>query len=112
MSETVLREAWERELRGRLACLLRSLADGDDAPPALRFKAEGVAEAGLALNLVSAQELAALLDAIYREGCGAAIGERFPYPAAACIDAARTRVTLPFAMRRAPVYPGRAAAEP
>ena len=109
MSTTVLRDAWECELRARLACLLRSLAAGDDAPPALRFKAEGVAETGLALGLVSAQELAALLDAIYREGCGASIGERFPYPAAACIDAARTRVTLPFAMRRAPVHPGRGA---
>ena len=106
-----MREAWERELHGRLAYLLHSLADGDDAPPALRFKTEGVAEAGLALGLVSAAELATLLDAIYREGCGATIGERFPYPVEACIDAARTRVTLPFAMRRAPVYPGQAAEE-
>lgn len=111
MSTTLLRDAWERELRARLAYLLRSLADGDDAPPALRFKAEGVAETGLALGLVSAAELAALLDAIYREACGATIAERFPYPATACIDAARTRVTLPFAMRRAPVYPGRTAEE-
>jgi hypothetical protein len=111
MSETALREAWERELRARVAYLLRSLADGDDAPPALRFKAEGVAEAGLALGLASAGELATLLDAIYREGCGTTIGERFPYPAESCIDAARTRVTLPFAMRRAPVYPAGTAQE-
>ena len=43
MSTAALREAWERELRARLAYLLRSLAAGDDAPPALRFKAEGIA---------------------------------------------------------------------
>ena len=109
MSTVALRAAWERELRARLAYLLRSLAAGDDAPPALRFKAEGIAEAGLALGLVDAAELAALLDAIYREGCGAPIAALFAYAAADCIDVARTRVTLPFAMCRAPVYPGRGA---
>jgi hypothetical protein len=52
------------------------------------------------------RKLAALLDAIYRECCGAPIAALFSYAAADCIDVARTRVTLPFAMRRAPVYPG------
>lgn len=107
MNVAALRAAWERELRARVLYLLRSLGAGDDAPPALRYKAEGIAEAGLALGLVDAAGLAALLDAIYREGSGAAIAALFPYSAADCIDAARTRVTLPFAMRRAPVYPGR-----
>ena len=37
------------------------------------------------------------------------IAALFAYAAADCIDVARTRVTLPFAMRRAPVYPGPAA---
>jgi len=101
------REIWEHEFRRRLGALLRSLAAGDDAPPALRFKAEGFAESGLALGLVTAHELAVLLDEIYREHCGAAVRTLFPFDAQSCVDAQGERVRLPFAMRRAPVYPGR-----
>lgn len=108
MSEAAARLAWERVLRERIEALLRSLAAGDDAPPALRYKAEGCAETGLALKLVDAHGLAALLDAIYRETTGATIADYAGYPAAECIDATRQRVALPFLMARAPVYPGSA----
>ncbi len=102
---SALRAAWEDVLRARIAPLLRSVLAGDDAPPALRCKAEGCAETGLALGLLDAADLAALLDTIYLETGGATIAERFGYPAEECIDSARERVTLPFAMPRAPVYP-------
>ena len=102
---TGLRTVWERTLRAQLEALLRSVLAGDDAPPALRFKTEGCAETGLALGLLDASELAALLDAIYLDTSGATIVERFGHTAEECIDRARGRVSLPFAMRRAPVYP-------
>jgi hypothetical protein len=106
MRSAALRADWEQALRARLGALLGALAAGDDAPPALRYKAEGLAEAGLALGLVSAPELAALLDAVYTECCGAPVAELFPFDASACVDAVQQRVSLPFAMRRAPVHPG------
>lgn len=106
MNERGLRDVWEQLLQARIAHLLRSLAAGDDAPPALRYKAEGCAETGLALGLVDAGQLASLLDGIYAGTTGRTIGEQFDYPANECIDAASGRVTLPFRMRRAPVGPG------
>jgi len=98
---------WELLLRQRIVALLQALAAGDDAPPALRFKAEGIAETGLALGFVDAQALSLLLEAIYREHCGAPIADLFPFTAHDCIDAASGRVMLPFLMRRAPVYRGK-----
>lgn len=102
---TELRDVWERTLRAQLEPLLRSVLAGDDAPPALRFKTEGCAETGLALGLLDASELASLLDAIYLKMGGATILERYGHAAEECIDSTRGRVSLPFAMRRAPVYP-------
>jgi len=98
---------WEQLLRARIAALLAALAAGDDAPPALRFKAEGIAEAGLALGFVDAPALALLLDEIYREYCGAPIAALFPFTAHDCIDTRSGRVMLPFVMRRAPVHRGK-----
>ena len=43
-----LSERWREELVARLRAILGQLKNGDDAPPAQRFKAEGFAEAGLA----------------------------------------------------------------
>lgn len=105
MKEADLRTQWEALLRARIEPLLRSIGDGDDAPPALRFKAEGCAETGLALGLVDAQELAVLLDAIYADVSGVTIADYCGYPASECIDARNGRVALPFLMPRAPVFP-------
>lgn len=105
MNERGLCDDWEQLLQARIARLLRSLAMGDDAPPALRYKAEGCAETGLALGLVDAGQLASLLDRIYAEATGHTIDEQFGYPANECIDVASGQVTLPFRMRRAPVGP-------
>lgn len=105
MSAASIRTAWEALLRSRIEPLLHSVLASDDAPPALRFKAEGCAETGLALALLDRGELAVLLDAIYRDVGGKTIAERFGYPAQECIDVVSGRVTLPFLMPRAPVYP-------
>jgi hypothetical protein len=98
---------WEQLLRQRITDLLAALAAGDDAPPALRFKAEGIAETGLALGFVDEPALALLLDTIYREHCGASIAALFPFTALDCIDVPTGRVMLPFVMRRAPVHRGK-----
>jgi hypothetical protein len=101
-----LSEHWYRECEARVRTLLRQLLDGDDAPPAQRFKAEGFAEAGLALGLVDPDQLAGLLDALYREYHDASVAQLFPFAATECVDGPAARFTLPLLMRRAPVYPG------
>lgn len=99
-------ERWREELVARLRAVLGQLKNGDDAPPAQRFKAEGFAEAGLALGLADAAGLAELLDQLYLEFHGARVTELFPFPAARCIESESCRFSLPLLMRRAPVYPG------
>ncbi|MBK6286426.1 MAG: hypothetical protein IPJ33_10940 [Gammaproteobacteria bacterium] len=101
-----LSERWREELVARLRAILGQLKNGDDAPPAQRFKAEGFAEAGLALGLADAAGLAELLDQVYVEFHGARVAELFPFRAARCIETESCRFRLPLLMRRAPVYPG------
>ena len=108
MSERLerLKTCWCRDCVARLRTILGQLEKGDDAPPAQRFRAEGFAEAGLALGLVDAAGLAELLDGVYLEIYDARVAELFPFSATCCVDGENCRFTLPLLMRRAPVYPG------
>ncbi len=107
MSEELerMKGSWREGYVARLRAILEQLKNGDDAPPAQRFKAEGFAEAGLALGLASAAQLAELLDKTYLEFYGACVAELFPFSAARCVDGEKGRFSLPLLMRRAPVYP-------
>jgi hypothetical protein len=98
--------AWRVELTRRLIAILESLKAGDDATPAARLKAEGFAEAGLVMGLVSVAELACMLDESYRQVLGATVGELFPFSAADCVDATNLQFRLPVRWQRAPVYVG------
>ena len=113
MSERLerLKTCWCRDCVARLRTILGQLEKGDDAPPAQRFRAEGFAEAGLALGLASAAQLAELLDETYLEFYGARVAELFPFSAARCVDGEKGRFSLPLLMRRAPVYPTGTAAQ-
>lgn len=101
-----MRAIFQREFEQRMRKVLQSTADGDDAIPALRFGVEGFAEAGLALGLVDAKQLAQWLDTAYLDIHGAGVAQLFDFSAEDCVDAARCRFELPIRMRRAPVVPG------
>lgn len=79
----------------RLDDFYRQLAQTGEVAPGPRFRLEGFLEAGLALQLVEPQQLAAMIAASYR----AFIGE-LPEPC----QVADVAVVLPVRWQRAPVY--------
>ena len=105
------RHIWQEALRTRLHRVLSRLANGDDPTPALRLKAEGFAEAGLALGFTDAPALAELLDQAYLETFGERVDALFPFAAADCVNVDECRFIMPVRMRRAPVRSGGAIAQ-
>jgi hypothetical protein len=87
-----------------LAPILAALATGDDVAPARLHRAEGFAQAVLALGLADAEALIACIRACYRETLGEERSGQFE-------DADFRRGELPaipFRLPRAPVYPSSA----
>lgn len=90
-----------KELQGRWRVMFRALAAGDDAPPSLRLRAEGMMEAAVLLGLAGEDELLAAMDSCYQEAFGSGLEEDFgqdwrafyPFP------------QIPAMGRRAPVFP-------
>ncbi len=89
------------ELERRWTAMFLALAGGDDVPPSLRLRAEGMMEAALLLQAATQAELLEAMDACYREAFGRSIAADFgadwqafyPFP------------QIPAMGRRAPVYP-------
>jgi hypothetical protein len=67
----------EQEIQRRLRHLFQRLADGDDAPPAMRLRLEGLREAAVLSGLCSEQELQNTMEEVYREVYGQSLRERF-----------------------------------
>lgn len=98
-------EEWRAELLRRVRAILQSLRAGDDVAPAERFRAEGFAEAGLALGFASAADVAQVLDEAHQEVFGASIAEMHPFGATDCVSGDPPGVRLPVRWKRAPVHP-------
>jgi len=89
------------ELEGRWKQMFTALAAGDDVPPSLRLRAEGLMEAALLTGQASAEKIDAGMDDCYRQAFGQSLAEDFgddwrgfyPFP------------QIPAMGRRAPVYP-------
>lgn len=89
------------ELEARWNQMFTALAAGDDVPPSLRLRAEGLMEAALLTGLASAEEIDAAMDDCYRQAFAQSLAEDFgddwrgfyPFP------------QIPAMGRRAPVYP-------
>lgn len=85
----------------RLEALLSQLAAGLDASPGQRLRLEGLMEAAVLLEIATAAEVWALLEARYREAFGRSLEDDlgpdwrsfFPFP------------QIPAMARRAPVVP-------
>ena len=81
--------------------MFTALAAGDDVPPSLRLRAEGLMEAALLTGLASPEEVDASMDDCYRQAFGQGLAEDFgedwrgfyPFP------------QIPAMGLRAPVYP-------
>ena len=92
------------ELQRRWAAMFGALAAGDDVSPSQRLRTEGMMEAALLLRERTQAELAAAMDACYRDAFGRSIAADFgadwpvfyPFP------------QTPAMGRRAPVYPSTA----
>lgn len=92
------------EIERRWTDMFSALANGDDVPPGLRLRTEGLMEAAVLLGAASAQDLSLDMDRSYRQafgrGLSADFGEDwqafFPFP------------QIPAMARRAPVYPSTA----
>jgi len=90
-----------QELKARWTSMFTALAAGDDLPPTLRLRAEGLMEAALLTGAASAEELDAGMDACYLQALGQSLADDFgedwrdfyPFP------------QIPAMGLRAPVYP-------
>ena len=65
------------ELDRRWRAMFAALAGGDDVPPALRLRAEGMMEAAVLLGLATAHELGEAMDRSYRSAFDRGIAEDF-----------------------------------
>jgi hypothetical protein len=90
-----------QELKSRWKLIFSALAEGDDVPPALQLRTEGLMEASVMLGLANEAQLRAAMNEQYAAASGRTISEDFgdewnelfPYP------------QIPMVARRAPVYP-------
>ncbi len=81
--------------------MFTALAGGDDVPPSLRLRTEGLMEAALLTGLAKPEEIDAGMDDCYQRAFGQSLAEDFgddwrdfyPFP------------QIPAAGLRAPVYP-------
>ena len=90
------------ELKHRWTSMFTSLAAGDDVPPSLRLRAEGLMEAAVLTGAATEEELDGVMEGCYQQAFGHTIEADFgadwrdfyPFP------------QIPAMGRRAPVYPG------
>jgi hypothetical protein len=90
-----------KELHARWVQMFSSLAAGDDVPPALQLRTEGLMEAAVILGLAEEAEIQGAMNEQYAATSGRAIEEDFgpqwqalfPFP------------QIPVVAQRAPVYP-------
>lgn len=91
----------ETELEQRWRSMFFALAAGDDVPPAVRLRTEGMMEAVELQGIASRVEMLRAMDRCYREAFGHGLADDFgedweaffPFP------------EIPAMMVRAPVYP-------
>ena len=94
-------DALQTELERRWRLMFAALTAGDDVPPAMRLRTEGMMEAAVLLQCAAPAGLQRAMDDCYRTACGQGIAEQFgddwqdffPFP------------QIPAMGRRAPVYP-------
>ena len=92
------------ELETRWHQMFSALADGDDLPPGIRLRAEGVMEAAVLVGDAEPAEIDAAMDTCYRQAFGCSLEQEFgegwrdffPFP------------QIPAMARRAPVFPSTA----
>lgn len=90
-----------RELARRWVHMLQRVAAGDDIPPSLRLRAEGLMEALVLGGEASAEELQSAMCGCHLQELGHSLDsvlgghwrEHYPFP------------QIPFFQQRAPVYP-------
>lgn len=90
-----------REIRARLAGALRRLDAGDDLPPSMRLRLEGLCEAAVLTGAATERDIDAMLDTLTKELLGFRLVDELggdwrcahPFP------------ELPLFARRAPVSP-------
>ncbi|MEE4147023.1 MAG: hypothetical protein V2I26_19615 [Halieaceae bacterium] len=91
-----------QEIESRWTTMFTALAGGDDVPPSLRLRAEGLMEAAVLTGAAGAEQLDRAMNEHYRQAYGRSLAEDFgedwrgfhPFP------------QIPAMGLRAPVYPG------
>jgi hypothetical protein len=91
----------QQELEKRWEAMFTALQAGDDVPPALRLRTEGLMEAAVLLELATPVQLLEAMQRYYRSAFGCGIDEDFgcdwqvffPFP------------QIPAMSKRAPVHP-------
>ena len=92
------------EVERRWKQLFQRLHDGDDAPPALRLRAEGLMEALVLLDPGSEARVQAAMDVAYQQVYGRTLAADFGEHWADCYPFPQ----IPAMQRRAPVHPSTA----
>lgn len=89
------------ELSRRWQLMFSELQRGDDLPPALRLRAEGMMEAAVLTGVATPGELQSLMAECYQAVSGASLAEKFGDDWADFFAFPQ----IPAMARRAPVYP-------
>ncbi len=89
------------ELERRWRDMFTRLAAGEDLPPGVRLRAEGLMEAAALLQPGCEAKLAECMDAVYRDAFGRSLEDDFGADWQECYPFPQ----IPAVMRRAPVYP-------
>lgn len=98
---------WRVVLRQQLEPLLASLAHGEGAAPALRYRIEGFAHAVCTLGLATPEDVIAAVRAAYGDALGADVAA-YPEEGFSRRDGEVQALCIPVRLPRAPVYPGSA----
>jgi hypothetical protein len=102
-------DGWRAALRREILPVLCTIARGEGAAPAQRFRGEGFAAAICALDIATPAAVAAELCSLYAEVCGDAAAGYAAHEFLAADDAGVERPCLPVRLPRAPVFRGSAA---
>ena len=102
-------ESWQAALRREILPALRTIAGGEGAAPAQRFRAEGFAAAICAFDMATPAAVAEELCRLYAEVLGDVAAAYAAHEFLAADDAGVERPCLPVRLPRAPVFPGSAA---
>ena len=92
-------------LRQQMDAVYQTLQGQGSVPPAMRYRAEGIARVGLFLEFVTAPELASMLEDSHLRLLGENFAARQGVDAAQCIDESACLLRIPVRMERAPVWP-------